>query len=94
MILSEYFTNKNRKVFKGHTQQNIIQNDYFYVTYNIKYAYQYSGENGYIDQFELKKGINLFNPRFKKDWEKYKKYCIENKLFKFLVPLETLANED
>lgn len=94
MILSEYLTNKNRKVFKGYAQQNITKKDCFYVTYNIKYAYQYSGENGYIDQFNLKKGINLFNPRFKKDWEKYKKYCIKNKLFKFLVPLETLANED
>lgn len=74
--------------------QNDKQNDCFYVTYNIKYAYQYSGEKGYIDQFELKKGINLFNPRFKKDWEKYRKYCAENKLFKFLVPLEALANDD
>lgn len=94
MILSEYVTNKNRKVFKGSHQKNEKQNSCLYVTYNILYAFQYSGENGYIEQYNLKKGINLFNPRFKKDWEKYKKYCLENNLSKFLVPLDSLANDD
>lgn len=93
MLISEYVTNKDRKAYRGYS--NIQKpNSCLYITYNIAYAFQYAKRNGYIAQYNLKKGVNLFNPRFKKDWEKYKKYCLKNNLSKFLVPLTTLANDD
>lgn len=65
-----------------------------FLTTNPLYAYFYSGAEGFIKEYKLKSGLNIFNARSKRDFYKLHKYIIENHLHYNYDTLERLKSED
>lgn len=54
----------------------------------------YAGDESYIQEYTLKQNINIFNPRYKKDWLKLQKYCDLESIADCRELVYKVANED
>lgn len=99
MILNEQtYKNLNRPYYigrmKGYDKSKALHK-LTYLTTDLKYAILYSKYDGYIEEYRLKSGINVFNARSKSDYLKLRLALLKDpELNTFTSCLDNLKDED
>lgn len=100
MILNEQtYKNLNRPYYigrmKGYDRSKALHNNYFYLTTDLKYAILYSKYDGYVEEYRLKSGVNIFNAKSDKDYYTLRKALLDSpELNTFTKYLDDLKSED
>lgn len=66
----------------------------YYLSTDPYYAYQYSGPNGYIKVYYLKKGLNICNLKSKTDKKRVEAFCRKIGIINTSAFLNNLSKED
>lgn len=100
MILNEQnYKNLNRPYYigrmKDYDRNKALHNNYFYLTTDLKYAILYSKYDGYVEEYRLKKGINIFNAKSEKDYYTLRKALLKDFVLNtFTKCLDDLKTKD
>mgnify|MGYP003301697646 FL=1 len=80
---------------KGYDRSKALHNNYFYLTTDLKYAILYSKYDGYVEEYRLKSGVNIFNAKSGKDYYTLRKALLDSpELNTFTEYLDDLKSED
>ena len=99
MILNEQtYKNLNRPYYigrmKGYDKSKALYK-LTYLTTDLKYAILYSKYDGYVEEYRLKRGVNIFNAKSDKDYYTLRKALLDSpKLNTFTRYLDNLKSED